>query len=119
MPNPRLTDEQRASANELLEIIAQELEARSQGDKAVHWAMRRRITKELMHQERGTPAHRNKIKRLKREEQRNICPLCGEELPDKYCVLDRFEAIEGYTVENTRLIHQKCDRVVQADKGYT
>ena len=48
----------------------------------------------------------------------SLCAICDKELPEKYTVLDRIKAVEGYTPENTRLIHQKCDVSLQESKGY-
>lgn len=118
MPNPRLTAEQLAQAHAILGMVREQLNLASGANPALLFALRRKVQKELMHDERGTPAHRNKIKKLKRAEQGDLCPLCGETLPAKNAVLDRFEAVEGYTVENTRLIHPDCDIRVQAEKGY-
>jgi hypothetical protein len=118
MPNPRLTVEQLDTARAILGEVRERISVASGGDPTLRFALRRKIQKELMHDERGTPAHRNKIKAIKRSEQRNLCPLCEEMLPEKGAVLDRFEAVAGYTVENSRLIHQHCDLKVQAARGY-
>ena len=82
------------------------------------FALRRKVYKELTYDERGKPSHRKRLKALKREEQGGLCPLCGEPLPATYCVLDRYRAVDGYTLENTRLIHQRCDTEVQSERGY-
>lgn len=91
----------------------------SAGDKDLLWALRRKLFKELMYDERGKPMHRRKIKELKRAEQDNKCAVCKTSLPAKYAVLDRIEAMKGYTPENTRLICQDCDTRLQAERGYT
>ena len=119
MANPRLTTEQLTRAHDILGLVRGALVQASGGDATLLFALRRKVQKELMHDERGTPAHRNKIKRLKRAEQADRCPICGEALPAKNAVLDRIEAVDGYTVENTRLIHQECDIRAQAAKGFT
>ncbi|HEX6375106.1 MAG TPA: hypothetical protein VFZ91_05245 [Allosphingosinicella sp.] len=118
MPNPLLTPEQLLQAQQILADVRHRLMEASTGNPEILFALRRKVQKELMHNERDKPAHRNKIKRLKRVEQDGCCPLCGDALPEKYAVLDRFDAVKGYTVENTRLIHQKCDARVQAERGY-
>ena len=118
MPNPRLTDDKLAQAHAILAAARAQLDVASAGDPILLFALRRKVQKELMHDERGTPAHRNRVKELKRAEQGNLCTLCGEPLPAKNAVLDRFEAVNGYTVENTRLIHPDCDIRVQSEKGY-
>jgi hypothetical protein len=40
-------------------------------------------------------------------------------MPLKYSELDRKNAADGYTVENTELVHAKCHQARQADKAYT
>jgi hypothetical protein len=36
----------------------------------------------------------------------------------KDSVLDRIEAMKGYTAENTRVLCQPCDTTVQIERGY-
>lgn len=105
----QLDQDELIKANILLDEIRTNLEKLSGGDKSLLFAYRRKIFKELTYDERGKPNYRRKLKKLKRTEQNIICPLCNKELPEKYTVLDRFKAEDGYTVDNTRLIHQKCD----------
>jgi len=118
MANRQLTPEELESANTLLAEIRQKLVALSRGDKDLLFAYRRKIYKELTYDERSKPMVRRKLKEQKWKEQRGLCALCGKELPEKYTVLDRFNAADGYTKENTRLIHQECDVDYQASKGY-
>ena len=118
MPNRMLTSDELDLANKLLEDIRQRLEKLANGNAELLFAYRRKIAKELGYDERGTPAHRNKLKALKRGEQKNLCTICSEPLPDKNAVLDRFDAATGYTPENTRLIHAECDRKEQESRGY-
>jgi hypothetical protein len=42
------------------------------------WALRRKIAKQLIYDERGTPMQRRKVKREKLKEQKGICALCSE-----------------------------------------
>ena len=105
-------------ANELIDDVRGKLRRLTGDDTNYHWALRRKLAKELVYDERGKTGHRVKLKALKRIEQNETCPLCKEQLPDKYCVLDRTEAINGYTVENTRLICQTCDYITQKERGY-
>jgi hypothetical protein len=120
MANPRLTEVQRESLfAPLFEQTKAELDRLSNGDAKVLWALRRKLVKELGYLERDTPAKRNKLKKLKRKEQNNICPLCNNVLPDKNAELDRFEASLGYTEENTRLVHHDCHVNEQKKKKYT
>ncbi len=119
MPNRNLTETELKRAWNLIEQIPRQLEELAQGDAELLFAYRRKVYKQLTYDERGTPTHRRHLKAIKREEQNGICPLCGKPLPESYCVLDRIKAVDGYTPENTRLIHQHCDVDVQAERGYT
>jgi hypothetical protein len=119
MPNRRLTAPELQLANELLARIRENLELLSAGDPELLFAYRRKVFKELTYDERDKPMFRRKLKSAKRKEQGGICPICNAKLPEKYCVLDRFHASSGYTVENTRLICQSCDVNVQVSKNYS
>lgn len=118
MANRRLSPDELAQANALLDEIRAKLLQLSQGDRDLLFAYRRKIYKELTYDERGKPMYRRRLKDLKRLEQNGLCALCGTELPGKYVVLDRFNAADGYTPENTRLIHQHCDVQVQQSRSY-
>lgn len=59
-----------------------------------------------------------KLKEQKRAEQDNKSAECGCSLPARYAVLDRREAMNGYTAENTRLLCASYDSRVQAGRGY-
>ncbi len=118
MPNRRLTPEEIVKARVLLDSIRAQLEELSAGDPDLLFAYRRKVYKELTYDERDKPMVRRQLKALKRGEQKGICPCCQKPLPEKYCVLDRFEAAKGYTPENTRLICQACDVASQVSKGY-
>jgi hypothetical protein len=118
MPNRVLTAEEREMANALLAEIRVRLSALANGDRELLFAYRRKIFKELTYDERSGPTARRKLKALKRLEQGNRCTICGKPLPDKYAVLDRFNAVDGYTQANTRLIHPECDISTQHSRGY-
>jgi hypothetical protein len=118
MPNRKLSAVEIASAVKLHNSIRMRLDKLSAGDPELLFALRRRLIVKLTHDERGTPAHRNKIKRLKRAEQNGLCPICSKELPLKYAELDRFSASAGYTMGNTRLVHHDCHIQDQAGKSY-
>lgn len=118
MANRNLTPNELRKANDLLAYIRGQLRALSGEDRGLLFAYRRKIAKELGYDERGKPADRNKLKARKYGEQHGICPECGEALPEKYAVLDRKNAADGYTVANTELIHAECDRKRQAARGY-
>lgn len=118
MTNRQLTPEELERANALLAEVRSKLDALSQGDKDLLFAYRRKIFKELTYDERSKPMVRRKLKDQKWKEQRGLCAICGKELPEKYTVLDRMNAADGYTKENIRLIHQECDVAHQASNGY-
>lgn len=118
MANRQLTQDELIQANSLLAEVRQRIEVLSGGDTDLLFAYRRKIYKELSYDERSKPMVRRKLKDQKWKSQRGLCALCGKELPEKYTVLDRLNAADGYTTENTRLIHQQCDVEHQASKGY-
>jgi hypothetical protein len=118
MPNRNLTPGELENANVILAYIRDQLNALSGDDRELRFAYRRKIAKELGYDERGKPAERNKLKAQKFQEQHGKCPECGEDLPEKYVVLDRKNAVDGYTAANTELIHEQCDRKRQAARGY-
>ena len=118
MPNRNLTLEELSSANALLKDLRARFSEMSSGDPGLPFAYRRKIAKELGYDERGKPAHRKILKARKMGEQGGLCPICSQLLPEKYAVLDRVDAMGGYTPENTRLIHADCDTNVQVGRGY-
>lgn len=118
MANRRLSASELEQANAILELVRAQLDSVSCGDGALRWALRRKLYKELTYDERGKPMHRRRLKKVKREQQRGLCPICAQPLPDKYVVLDRTEAMRGYTDANTRLICTACDTTVQRNRGY-
>jgi hypothetical protein len=118
MPNRKLTANELVEANALLDEVRKRLIDLAAGDADLHFAFRRKIYKELTYDERDKPMVRRKLKADKRREQNGNCPLCNKPLPDKYCVLDRFDAAAGYIAENTRLICKECDTKTQVERGY-
>ncbi|HYY95174.1 MAG TPA: hypothetical protein VE713_11715 [Pyrinomonadaceae bacterium] len=118
MPNRQLTSDELVKARALLQEIRNRLDVLSGGDNELLFAYRRKISKELVYDERGKPMKRRALKDQKWKEQRGLCAICGKELPARYTVLDRLNAADGYTPENTRLIHQECDVSQQASRGY-
>ena len=119
MPNRQLTREELDHiASPLLDQVRELLDAHSDGDSALLWALRRKLAKELIYDERGRPAHRVALKRRKRLEQRDLCATCSNPLPAKGSVLDRIEAMGGYTPENTRVLCPTCDAAIQHERGY-
>jgi hypothetical protein len=118
MPNRNLNSEELKRANELLADIRQRLTSLAAGDSLLLFAYRRKIAKELGYDERGKPGARKQLKALKWGQQQGKCAHCQKELELAYSELDRKKAADGYTVENTELVHGKCHQERQAAKGY-
>jgi hypothetical protein len=118
MSNPKLSEAQRAKADRLLNILRKRLLILAGADRELLFAYRRRLLVKLTHDERGTPAQRNKLKLLKLRAQDGKCGRCGAELPLKYSELDRTKASDGYTIQNTRLVHHNCHIADQIEKMY-
>jgi hypothetical protein len=119
MPNRNLNSDELKRANDLLRDIRERLTNLAAGDPLLLFAYRRKVVKELGYDERGKPAARAKLKALKWGQQTGKCAHCGHELPLKYSELDRRNAADGYTVENTELVCAKCHQNRQAAKRYT
>jgi hypothetical protein len=119
MANRNLTHDELTIANELLAGIREDLSRLSGGAEDLLWAFRRKVYKELIYDERGKPMHRRRLKEKKREEQHGLCAICQKPLPEKYVVLDRIQAMAGYTLENTQLVHQRCDEELQGSRAYS
>src|SRR4051794_13010638 len=98
MENRQLTASERdALFVPLIAKVRSCLTLMSGGDDALLWALRRKLAKELIYDERGKPQHRAVLKLQKRVEQQNQCALCKNELPQSGAVLDRLKAMKGYT----------------------
>jgi hypothetical protein len=117
MANRNLTSAELTQANTSLANIRQRLSELAAGDPATLFTFRRKIAKELTYDERGKPAERNKLKARKFGEQRGICTECGQRLPERFAELDRKNAMDGYTPENTELIHGECHRKSRLREG--
>ncbi len=102
----------------LLQQVRSSLIQASAGDARLHWALRRKLAKELGYDERDKPAKRKRLKRRKLRLQDGKCHNCGLDLPQRGAVLDRLDAMKGYTLENTRLLCPRCDLELQASRGY-
>ena len=119
MPNRRLTESELELFRPFLKKVRAKLRVLSGNDDQLFWALRRKLAKELSYDERGKPMYRRQLKALKRGAQGGRCALCNEILPERNTVLDRFEAMDGYTAENTRLICKECDDRVQTERGFS
>ncbi len=117
--NRRMNKEETAIARAFLDRIRDELKELARDDRDLLFAMRRRIYIRLMHDERGTPVYRRKLKALKWEKQQGLCAICGKEMPLKHSELDRTKAFLGYTGENTRLVHHECHVDDQRSKNFS
>lgn len=119
MPNRQLCASERIY---LFGPLIDEVRARmvhfAAGDEALYWALRRKLFKEQSYDERGKPTHRRALKRRKYALQNGICLSCRETLPAKDAVLDRLEAMPGYTDENTRLLCRPCDLHIQTNRQF-
>ena len=114
-----MTEDERERARAILAKARSKLKKQARGNLELLHAMRRYLYIRLMHDERGTPAARKKLKAYK-VKQLGRCERCGDPLamadePE----LDRIRAVEGYNDENTRLLCRKCHRAEQKEKGYT
>ena len=118
MPNRRLTAVEIEDARLLLTMVRAGLRQLAGDDNGLLFALRRKVYKELMYDERDKPMARRRLKAQKRQQQSGLCAICSQPLPEKYCVLDRLEAAAGYTAENTRLICPGCDVTAQQSRGY-
>jgi 5-methylcytosine-specific restriction endonuclease McrA len=119
MANRRLTDAERELLAPLLDEVRQRLRQLASGDEELHWAFRRRLFNQLQYDERLKPPYRAALKQKKRTAQKGLCNVCGTPLPDSYAILDRLEAMKGYTPENTQLLCARCDSDKQRKLGYT
>jgi hypothetical protein len=119
MSNRQLTKEElKKFAYPVLAGIRRRLSKLSGGDEELLWALRRKITKELLYDERSKPAHRTALKKRKRKEQNNLCAVCRQPLPNDGSVLDRLQAMAGYTDANTQVLCPTCDRKIQKDRKF-
>ncbi len=88
------------------------------GDPVLLFALRRRLAARLTYWERGNPAKRKKLKAAKHKAQDGRCAICDEPMGVKGSELDRADPVDGYTAENTRLVHHACHRQDQETKGF-
>lgn len=118
MTNRRLTSDELQKANLLLKSIRVLLNDLAGEDRALLFAYRRKIAKELIYDERGKPMLRKVLKLKKMLSQNGICAECLNKLPKRGAELDRINGMEGYTEANTRLVHHECHVKSQEEKGF-
>ena len=113
---PELSEENRAKTVTILERLRADILAAAAGDRDLIFQMKRYISKRLEFDERGTPTHRKKLKEGMWKKQSGLCALCQQALPERGAELDRFKAIDGYTVENTQLLCRTCHVTAQEQR---
>ena len=109
----KLPDEDRAKAILILDKLRNDLQEAAAGSDETLFSMKRYIAKRLEFDERGTPTQRRKLKELKLKSQHGLCAVCNNKLPDQGAELDRFQAMGGYTADNTQLLCPTCHRTTQ------
>ena len=114
----RLNELLSKQTNALLEKIRAEIAALCGDDRQFLHLCRRRIFTRLERDERGNPADRRRLKRKKWRQQNGKCAMCHGDMPERESELDRFNAVAGYTIENTQLLHHECHRRQQIDRGF-
>jgi hypothetical protein len=121
MPTRKLTNEERGLIEPLLAQIRESLKTLSAGDPELLFAYRRKLAKELQYDERSKPSQRKSLKRRKLIAQEGKCAICGSALPPAALgsVLDRLNAMDGYTDANTRLVCRDCDLKTQRERAFS
>ena len=117
MPSRRLTKDEALKADALLASVKAMVTEAAGGDPVLLFGLRRRLFARLMVWERGTSGDRRRLQTLKWRAQNGRCAICGKPMKQKGAELDRTDALSGYTVENTRLVHHTCHRKDQEPKG--
>jgi len=113
-----LSEDDRAKAIAILDDLRTRLAEVAGEDRERLFQLRRYILKRLEFDERGTPTQRRKLKNQKWKAQRGLCALCQAPLPERGAELDRFKAIDGYTVGNTQLLCRNCHQQAEKDRGF-
>lgn len=121
MTTRKLNEEELKVANSLLEEVRRSIEKHGGNDPDLRFALRRKIAKELTYDERGKPMQRKKLKLKLLKLQNGLCANCKEPLPllAHGAVLDRKDAMAGYTITNVQLICRSCDDKLQASRSFT
>ncbi len=119
MANRVLDNGELENANELLARIRRDINSLAGDDPELRFAYNRKVSKMLIYDERSGPMARRKVKAQKRRAQNDLCAICAKPLPEKYAVIDRIRAADGYTFENTRILCEPCDRKVQEERRYS
>jgi hypothetical protein len=124
MSNERMSKRQLEAARQILSEVRHRLASAAQDEERFVFLLRRYIWKNLSYDERGNPQQRTKLKLQKLVEQDGKCAYPNCPTPDRLMTkedepeLDRIEAMNGYTKENTVLMHHDCHRMSQKGKGF-
>lgn len=118
MPTRKLTSDERVAARRIFDAVRAMINEEAAGDVQLAWALNRKVAKELVYIERGTPAHRRKLKKLVREQQGNRCAIVDHELPIMGAELDRLDTMKGYVEGNVRVVCHGCHRKEQESKKF-
>src|SRR5437879_3356607 len=119
LPTRKLTNEELERLfRPLIGSIRTSLLKLTEGDPALLFALRRKLAKELIYDERSKPDKRQRLKRQKRRDQGGRCAICNGALPERGSILDRNDAMKGYIRENVRLVCPSCDLKGQVEKGF-
>ena len=78
MPNRQLTSEEVVIANQLLDDIWARIKSLAGDDVALAWALRRKVQKELVYNERGKPMNRKILKLKLRTKRGGKCAVCND-----------------------------------------
>jgi len=125
MNNGRMSQPEIEHARDILANVRQQISKAANGNQRLEFAVNRYVYKNLMYSERGTPAHRTKLKLAKLEDQQGKCTYSACPFPDRPLrkedepELDRIDAVLGYTSQNTVLVHHECHRLSQKSKGFS
>jgi len=114
----RLTESELEKARAILAMTRNQIARVAGTDQSLLWALRRKVYKELVYDERSKPMARRMLKFKLFARQKGLCAGCAGELPEKYSILDRREAMKGYTEVNCKLLCSECDRKAQAKRKY-
>jgi hypothetical protein len=117
----KLSTEELEESKNLLAQVRESLRTLSAGDSELLFAYRRKLAKELQYDERSKPAQRKSLKRRKLIAQEGKCAICGTSLPPAAlgAILDRLNAMAGYTDANTRLLCKDCDLGTQRERAFS
>ena len=81
MPNRKLNADELQQANAILAQVRARVTELAAGDQELLFALRRKVYKELIYDERSKPMARRKLKLLKYDEQGGRCAICNERCP--------------------------------------